>query len=66
MVMVGSFLGLRGALLALFLGSLSGSILGYAYMLIARKDPKTYELPFGTFLSAAALVVGMMAQKLLL
>jgi hypothetical protein len=35
-------------------------------MLIARKDPKTYELPFGTFLSAAALVVGMMAQKLLL
>jgi leader peptidase (prepilin peptidase)/N-methyltransferase len=65
MVMVGSFLGLRGALLTLLLGSLSGSILGYAYMLIARKDPKTYELPFGTFLSAAALVVGIMAPKLL-
>ncbi len=61
MVMVGSFLGLNGALLALLLGSFSGAVLGYGYLLIARKDPKTYELPFGTFLSVAAFVVGMAA-----
>jgi leader peptidase (prepilin peptidase)/N-methyltransferase len=65
MLMVGSFLGLNGALLTLLLGSLAGSVLGYAYLLIARKDPKTYELPFGTFLSAAALVIGLMARKFL-
>jgi leader peptidase (prepilin peptidase)/N-methyltransferase len=64
MVMVGSFLGINGALLTLLLGSLAGSILGYAYIWIARKDPKTYELPFGTFLSAAALVVAMAAPRL--
>ena len=63
MVMVGSFLGLNGALLSLLLGSLGGAVLGYAWLLIARKDPRTYELPFGTFLSAAALVVGMAAPN---
>ena len=59
MAMVGAFLGLNGALLTLLLGSLAGSILGYAYIWIAHKDSKTYELPFGTFLSGAALVVGL-------
>jgi leader peptidase (prepilin peptidase)/N-methyltransferase len=63
MVMVGAFLGLNGALLTLLLGSLGGSILGYAYMRIAHKDPVAYELPFGTFLSAAAIVVGMAAPN---
>ena len=55
MAMVGAFLGLSGALFTLMLGALAGSVLGYAYILIARKDPKTFELPFGTFLAAAAL-----------
>src|SRR5260370_38936605 len=39
--MVGSFLGLRGALLTLILGSISGSIIGYGYIKLARKDPAT-------------------------
>jgi len=55
--MVGAFLGLHGALLTLIVGSLSGSVIGYAYIRIAHKDPATYELPFGTFLGIAALVV---------
>ena len=58
MVMVGAFLGLNGALRTLMLGALAGSVLGGGYMLVTRKD-STYELPFGTFLSAAALVVGI-------
>jgi len=53
--MVGSFLGLEGALLTLILGSLSGSILGYVYIRATKKDISTYQLPFGTFLGAAAL-----------
>ena len=56
--MVGSFLGLRGALLTLILGSICGSVLGYGYIKATGKDAATYELPFGTFLGAAALAGG--------
>jgi leader peptidase (prepilin peptidase)/N-methyltransferase len=52
----GAFLGLHGALLTLILGSLSGSIIGYSYIRLTGKDASTYELPFGTFLAAAAIV----------
>lgn len=58
-VMVGAFLGLRGALLTLILGSVSGSILGYSYIKFTHRDAATYELPFGTFLGVAGLVVAV-------
>lgn len=54
--MVGAFLGLHSALLTLILGSIAGSIVGYAYIKFTHQDASTYELPFGTFLSLAALV----------
>jgi leader peptidase (prepilin peptidase)/N-methyltransferase len=57
--MVGSFLGLRGALLTLILGSISGSVIGYGYIKATGKNASTYELPFGTFLGAAALVAAV-------
>jgi prepilin signal peptidase PulO-like enzyme (type II secretory pathway) len=63
--MAGSFLGLRGALLTLFWGSIAGSVLGYAYIRATGKDSASYELPFGTFLGAAALIVGMAAPQIL-
>jgi len=63
--MAGSFLGLYGALLTLLCGSIAGSILGYAYIRATGKDSSTYELPFGTFLGAAALVVALTATSLL-
>jgi leader peptidase (prepilin peptidase)/N-methyltransferase len=63
--MVGAFLGLRGALLTLILGSISGSLIGYGYIKATGKDASTYELPFGTFLGAAALAVAIAGQKLL-
>jgi leader peptidase (prepilin peptidase)/N-methyltransferase len=59
--MVGSFLGLRGALLALILGSISGSVIGYGYIKATGKDASTYELPFGTFLGAAALAAAVIS-----
>ena len=63
--MVGSFMGLRGALMTLIIGSLSGSILGYGYIKATGKDAGTYELPFGTFLGLAALLVAVAGKTLL-
>ena len=53
--MVGSFLGLRGALLTLILGSVGGSVIGYTYIKVTKQDPDSYQLPFGTFLAAAGI-----------
>jgi len=63
--MIGCFLGLSGALISLMLGSIAGSVLGYGYIKLTGKDPSTYELPYGTFLGAAALVVAMASHRLL-
>jgi leader peptidase (prepilin peptidase) / N-methyltransferase len=60
--MVGSFLGLFGALQTLLLGSIGGAVIGYSYIKLTGRDPASYELPFGTFLAAAALfasIVGL-------
>lgn len=63
--MVGAFLGLRGALLTLILGSVAGSVIGYGYIKLTGKDPSNYELPFGTFLGVAALVAAIFNKQLL-
>jgi leader peptidase (prepilin peptidase) / N-methyltransferase len=63
--MVGSFLGLSGALLTLAAGSLAGALIGYGYIRLTGKDPQTYELPMGTFLAAAALGIALAAQSVL-
>jgi leader peptidase (prepilin peptidase)/N-methyltransferase len=63
--MVGAFLGLQGAVAAWLLGSVSGSIVGLAYIRASRKDAATYELPFGTFLAAGALVVAVFSKRFL-
>lgn len=55
MTMVGLFFGVKLTLLTLLLGSLVGSLLGGAFILLAKKDTR-YELPLGTFLGLAALV----------
>jgi leader peptidase (prepilin peptidase)/N-methyltransferase len=63
--MVGSFLGLGGALFMLVLGSLSGSIIGMAYIKLAHKDASDYPLPFGTFLAGSALAAALMGSGVL-
>jgi leader peptidase (prepilin peptidase)/N-methyltransferase len=60
--MIGAFLGLQGALLTLILGSLLGSLIGLGYIFFTGKDASTYELPFGTFLGAAALAVAFFGE----
>ena len=62
--MVGAFLGLQNALMALLLGALVGSLLGFTYIKVSGKDASTYELPFGSFIGAAALAVALGAPRL--
>jgi leader peptidase (prepilin peptidase)/N-methyltransferase len=56
MLMAGAFLGLKRTLLTILVGSVLGSVLGLAFML-ARKKESDYELPFGSFLGMAAVLV---------
>jgi leader peptidase (prepilin peptidase)/N-methyltransferase len=63
--MVGSFMGLPGALWTVILGGVSGSILGTLYIKVSGKEFGTYELPFGTFLGAAALVLAVWQKTIL-
>jgi len=56
MAMIGAFLGLRYAILALMLASILGAILGLIFILIFRKG-LLYELPFGTFLAFASILM---------
>lgn len=56
MLMAGAFLGLKRTLLTILAGSVLGSVLGLAFMMAKRKG-SDYELPFGTFLGMAAVLV---------
>ncbi len=56
MLMAGAFLGAKRTLLTILAGSVLGSILGIAFILVRRKQ-SDYELPFGTFLGMAAVLV---------
>jgi leader peptidase (prepilin peptidase)/N-methyltransferase len=56
MLMAGAFLGAKRVLLTIFAGAVLGSVLGLLFILTRRKG-SDYELPFGTFLGGAALLV---------
>ena len=56
MAMAGAFLGVQRALFTIMVGALLGSLIGAAVITIGRKG-SDFELPFGTFLGAAALLV---------
>lgn len=56
MLMAGAFLGMKRTLLTILAGSVLGSVLGLAFILARRKETN-YELPFGTFLGMAAILV---------
>ena len=57
MLMAGAFLGIKRTFLTIFAGAMLGSVIGVIFIVARRKDSSTYELPFGTFLGAAALLV---------
>jgi leader peptidase (prepilin peptidase)/N-methyltransferase len=63
--MIGAFLGLPGALLTLIAASLIGAVGGLLFIHFTAKDASTYELPFGSFLGAAALAVAAYSEVFL-
>jgi leader peptidase (prepilin peptidase)/N-methyltransferase len=56
LAMIGAFLGWRGVLLTLCIGACAGALVGVG-LILAGKGRSDTELPFGTFLSAAAVLV---------
>jgi leader peptidase (prepilin peptidase)/N-methyltransferase len=65
LAMVGAFLGIRGSLLTIILGSLMGSVMGLIWIRATGKDAATYQLPFGSFLGAAAFIAAVEGQQLI-
>jgi leader peptidase (prepilin peptidase)/N-methyltransferase len=61
--MIGSFQGLTQGVLSLMIGSVLGSVIGVIFLFAARKDMRTYELPFGTFLGVGALAVALLGLQ---
>jgi len=55
LAMIGAFMGWKSVILTILLGSLVGSIVGIAIMLLKGKDFKT-AIPFGPFLSLGAVL----------
>ena len=64
MAMVGAFWGLGDSILTLIIGSIVGSAVGIAIVIVGGKK-WTYELPFGSYLGAAALVVMLWSDDML-
>lgn len=58
---VGAFLGWKSALLTIFIGSLTGSIVG----IISMKKTGNRKIPFGPFLSLGALICLFFGEKIL-
>jgi len=57
--LLGAFLGIQRTLSVLVLGSLAGSIFGLIWIKLRGLKASTYEIPFGSFLGAAALLVAL-------
>ena len=54
LAMIGGFLGWKSLMFVLLFSSFSGAIVGITAMIIKKQDMK-YAVPFGPFLSAAAV-----------
>jgi len=53
--MIGAFLGWKGVIVTLLVGSVSGAIIGSVFMYLTRKGSK-HPIPFGPFLAAGAII----------
>lgn len=60
--MMAAFLGLESAIVVLLGASLAGSVIGLIWIKWKGEDASTFELPFGSFLGAAGLLVALAAM----
>jgi leader peptidase (prepilin peptidase)/N-methyltransferase len=63
LAMVGAVLGWRAVVVTLVLASFTGALVGIS-MLARKENAMKYALPFGTFLSAGALVASLVGDRL--
>lgn len=61
---IGSFVGLAGCWISLFLGALVGSVLGVIYITLYNKT-KEVRIPFGPFLAVGAMIYVFFQERLL-
>ena len=64
MFMVGGYLGWRLTLITLFIGVLSGSVIGILLMTVEGRYDSKRELPFGIFLGIGAIVALLFGSNL--
>jgi leader peptidase (prepilin peptidase)/N-methyltransferase len=64
LAMIGAFLGWKGVLVTIFMGSLLGTLAGLLLMLVWKKG-RTYAIPFGPFLSLGALIFLFLGDRLI-
>jgi len=60
---IGSFIGVTGCWITLFLGALFGSLFGITYITLSGKSNQV-RIPFGPFLSIAAMLYVLLQEKL--
>lgn len=63
--MLGAFLGITGAMAAILVGCIAGSVLGLLWIWYRKQAANQYELPFGSFLAAAGLFIAFRGEGLL-
>jgi leader peptidase (prepilin peptidase)/N-methyltransferase len=65
MFMVGAYLGWRLTILDIFLGVLSGSLIGIVIMLLQGKRNMQLLLPFGVFLGIGAIATLFVGSQII-
>jgi leader peptidase (prepilin peptidase)/N-methyltransferase len=65
MFMVGAYLGWRLTILTIFLGVLSGSIIGVAVMMRRREKNMQMQLPFGIFLGIGSIFALLTGSRII-
>jgi leader peptidase (prepilin peptidase)/N-methyltransferase len=63
LAMIGAFLGWQLVLITLVLSSVTGAVIGVIVIALRRGDMK-YALPFGTFLSLAAIIASLYGEPM--
>jgi len=62
--MMGFFIGIKGVLFVILLGSISGALIGSIYLLFSKKGMKE-PIPFGPFLSFSAVLFVLIPERFL-
>ncbi len=63
LAMLGLFLGPENGLFALLIGAVTGSIAGIAILLWTKQEARSYEMPFGSFLCAGAMLIPFLSAR---